>query len=138
MEEKTTLKKVTESDLRGFNGTDCYYKEFLNLRITEGVKFVRDNLKCDWLITDIASIYNFEDKVLKARTEGEEFFIIDLIINPKENKAVLKVARDKDKTEYINLYYSQKYEFTDIKDYFEGLELNFYLINNVLLLRGEY
>ena len=130
-------KKITQEDLNNFHGTEGYHKDYLGLLLTDGVKFVMDNCKCAYLITDISSVYNHEPKVLENR-KINTFLCVTLQINPEEKTSEFFISEDKDGENLINILYSQKYKVTDISKYFDGKEINFYLIDGVLLLPGEY
>jgi len=122
---------ISQSDLKGFTGTEHYYKDFLDILLTDGVKYLADNLKCYWLITDISSVYNTELK-------DEGFLICVLKINKDDKTALLEISRDLDDGKAVDLLYSQKYEYTDISENYDGNEINFYLVDNVLMLPSEY
>lgn len=126
---------ITEQDLSGFIGTEHYYKDFLNILLTDGVKYLAENLKCYWLITDISSVYNTD---LIAEREKDGFFICRLKINKDDKTALLEICRDIDDGKAVDLLYSQKYEYTDISENYDGDEIKFYLIDNVLMLPREY
>jgi chaperone required for assembly of F1-ATPase len=118
-----------ESDLSNFTGTNYYHLDYLNIKLTDGVAFVRDNFKAGWLISDISSIYFYDVKV----KEHQDFLIVTLKIN-LDSTALLTFQADSDKP----ILYKQKYQYTDISDYFKGEEIKFYLIDGVLLLPSEY
>ena len=124
----------TKVDLEHFTGTELYHPDFLGINLTDGVAFVRDNFKCGWLISDIASMYNFDKGILKNRAEGNTFLIVTLKIDREKKTALLTFKEDSN----TPILYSQKYEYSDIGEYFSDKELNFYLIDGVLLLPSEY
>lgn len=128
---------ITEQDLDGFNGTEHYYKDFLDILLTDGVKFLAEKLKCYWLITDISSVYNNEPKV-KENREVNCFLVVRLRIDKEKSNALLEISEDLDGDKPINLLYSQKYEYTDICENYDGNEIKFYLVDNVLMLPSEY
>jgi hypothetical protein len=120
---------ITESDLKGFSGTENYYKDYLNLNITDGVKFLMEKCCCGWLISDIASV-NFCERNIKDKP----FLIVSLLTNPTLKTATLIMKEDTNEP----ILYRQQYDYTDINDYYADTEIKFYLINGVLLLPSEY
>jgi len=125
---------ISQADLNGFNGTEHYYKDFMNLNITDGVKYLMNNCRCGWLISDIAVINAIDKKVLQNRQEGNTFLIVTLKINRAEKSALWNMKEDTNEP----ILYEQKYDYTDIYNYFSDDEIKFYLINGVLLLESEY
>tara|TARA_Y100000310_G_C20048847_1_gene519608 strand:- start:47 stop:403 length:357 start_codon:yes stop_codon:yes gene_type:complete len=118
METKENIK----SKLKMFIGTEQYYKDYLGILLTDGVKYLMEECKCCWLISDIASIWKTKNL--------DDFHIVE--IKKVENGAVLKIKSDNGIK--IKTIYKQEYEYTDfILD-----EIKLYLINGVLLLPNEY
>jgi len=124
---------ITENDLKVFTGTERHHKDYLNLNITDGVKFLMEKCFCGWLISDIASIYFCDKKIIESK-ENNTFFVVTLSTNPTLQTATLIFREDTD----TPILYKQQYQFTDINNYFEGNEIKFYLIDGVLLLPSEY
>ena len=124
---------IHEHDLRQFIGTENYYEEFLKLKITDGVQFLKENCRCSWLITDISIAYNHDEKIIQNRTENN-FLLITLKINREKGTAILMIQEDEEKP----ILYLQQYEYTDIQQYYSGDEIKLYLIDNVLILPSEY
>ena len=131
------IKKITQEDLRHFTGTEHHHKEIFGLIITDGVKYLTDYIKSKWLLTDIASHYFFNPKIIKNREENN-FLIVDLKINQEDKTAVLYLAEDKHEGKYLKLLAKQDIPYTDIINYYKDNEINFYLMGGVLLLPSEY
>lgn len=124
---------ITPSSLAHFTGTEHYYKEMYGLKITDGVKYFRDEGQCGWLISDIAALVAFEAKI-QVNSLTNSFLLVELKINRKEKKATLSFREDSDKP----ALYSQTYEYTDLPNYYSEESITFYLIDGVLMLRSEY
>ena len=107
------------TELNQYYGTLRYYKGWLNVNLTDGVKYVSDN-GYGWLITDCIS-------VIKTKLKDQEFLVVKLVI--EDSKAVMTID-DGNK----NILYTQKYDYTDGKI----KELKMYYRDNVLMLTGEY
>jgi len=112
------------------------FKDYLNCIMTQGFKGFCDENKSYWLFSDVVSVLMCDKKF-----KTEDFIILKVIV--KEEKADLKLYRDlsKDDEEFNkqNLLYSQKYEYTDLKEgtykfYACRNELNTY----TLMLCEEY
>jgi len=125
---------INETDLKGFTGTENYYKDFMGLKLTDGTKFLMDNLKCGWLISDIAVINAMEKKVLDNRAEGNNFLIVNIVIDREHNKLYWTLKEDTGKP----ILYRQDYNSNSIAENYEGNEITLYLIDYVLLLTSEY
>ena len=48
---------ITQSDLQQFYGTEQHYR-YLNILITDGVKYLADQGQCHWLLGIMASFQN--------------------------------------------------------------------------------
>lgn len=116
---------ITEKDLDQFHGTDNYYKDYLGILLTDGVKFLAENCRCYWIVSDIASVYY-------AKLKDKPFLLCNLSIN--KDKAQLTIKEDTN----TPILYKQDYGYTDISKYTNLKEIKLYLIENVLLLDGEY
>ena len=53
---------------RQFNGTTQWYKHFLGIILTDGIRWLRDSLNCYWLVDDIA--------IFSSDFRGNEDFIV--------------------------------------------------------------
>jgi len=125
---------ISQNDLTQFRGTEHYYKDFMDLKITDGIKFFMEQARCGWLISDIAVINAIDRAVLKNKADGNTFLVVDIKINRAEKKLIWTLKEDTDEP----ILYQQKYDYTDIMNYYDGEEMKFYLIDNVLLLPSEY
>jgi len=119
---------LTKNDLGQFTGTENYYKNFLGLKYTDGVKYLCENGKAYWLIDAIAS-YQHEKKIRgNPRLMDMQFW--KLKVNLKEGTAVLTCRED----DGIPPVITQKIEYTD----FEMEEVDVWVQNGVALLPSEY
>ena len=112
-----------QSFLSHFIGTECYYRHWLKVIVyTDGIKAMAEKAGAHWLIDAIASYQkaSFREKypfqVWRLTVEG--------------SKAVLVMQEDQGEPIIVR----QEIEYTDFP---EG-EWKFYLIDEVLMLPGEY
>jgi len=117
--EKLTMSEI-KSQLAGFTGTEHYYKEYMGLIITDGVKHLEEIAKCGWLVSDAAVI-------LKMELKAEPFVVLKIKVADK--KAVINYEDGNNKK-----LRTQKYQWTDFP---EG-ELSLYYSNGVMMLTSEY
>ena len=120
--------------LKQFTGTEEYYSSsFRTLNLTSGIHYLRESLKCYWLIDIVESI-----QYLKAIKDNKSFIIHQLKINP-DSSGVFNSYSDysEEDTDFNkqNLLYTQIIPYTDFK-LKEGI--SFYQQGNVLLLKSEY
>lgn len=115
------------SELSHNSGTENYFKiPFSTLVYTDGINDLINKCKCWWLISDIGIlIQNKKDLFNKA----QEFLILSLKVND-DNTAILSLKEDSD----LKPVYTQEIEYTD----FPLKEYEFYIVNNVMLLKEEY
>jgi hypothetical protein len=107
-------------DINHFTGTDKYYKHFLGILFTDGIKYVADEAGAYWLIDAIASY--------QPRLRQEEFQSWTLKKN--ENDSWTLSATDGNDRELVR----QEIEFSD----FPRDKMNFFLCNKTLMLPSEY
>ena len=123
-------------NLQHFCGSEQYYKHWLGLCYTDGIKYLAENAQCFWLIDAIAShqptakknprLKEFQLWFLHVGT-GHEF------IKPKAgNAAVLTCWEDTPKAESKPVII-QQIPFTD----FPLKEIKLYLQEKILLLPDE-
>jgi|SRR6476661_10031622 len=123
-------------NLQHFCGSEQYYKHWLGLCYTDGIKYLAENAQCFWLIDAIAShqptakknprLKEFQLWFLHVGT-GHEF------IKPKAgNAAVLTCWEDTPKAESKPVII-QQIPFTD----FPLKEIKLYLKDKILLLPDE-
>jgi len=111
-------------ELNDFHGTEHYHKSsFGKLKLTDGINYLRNKVNCFWLIDIIESVQH-----LKKIKENSEFLVWKIEV--KDNKFKVNVKTDTNEP----ILYEQEGEYTD----FPLKELEFYQINDVVLLKGEY
>ena len=108
------------NELKQFYGTEKYHQCFMGVLLTDGVKYVADELKCHWVFSDAGVI-------LKMKLKDEEFVTVNLIA---ENSKAKIVYTDGNET----TLYTQEYGYTDLPD----INLKFFYTNNVMMLPSEY
>lgn len=108
------------SNLTGFTGTQNYHKDFMNLNVTDGVKYFQTTSKADWLISDAAVIF-------KMKLHNPDFAVLNVDI--KNHHAIATYEDGNGKK-----LFTQEYRYTDLKD---G-KLKFYYQNGVMMLPTEY
>lgn len=85
-------------NLKHFCGTEQYYKHFLGIRYTDGVKYLAENAQCYWLIDAIASHQPKVNKIPRLKEFQLWFLHVGTeheFIKPKgHNKAVLTCWED--------------------------------------------
>ncbi len=127
-----------QQSLKGFTGSENYYKHLLGIRYTDGVQYLAEQAECYWLIDIIAS---YQTKRLLADEMLRDFQLWLLVvgdnhefIKPKAGyKAVITCWRDTPEAG-IKPPIQQHIEFTD----FPLSEIKFYLCQGVLMLSSEY
>lgn len=120
---KTEQDILTE--LKDFTGTENYYKIPLSKYLhTDGINHLIKTCKCWWLISDTA-IYLSE-----LKEQIPDFLILDIKVNPDNMSAEVTLKEDTD----LKPIYKKKYGYTD----FPLTEFEFYIINEVFLLKSEY
>jgi hypothetical protein len=118
-------KEEVEKELANFTGTENYYKAGLsNLKLTDGMQYLREALNCYWLTTIVESVQHLPDIA-----KNSEFILWAIKVNP--DKSFVVTARYDTGTKPL---YEQKGEYTDFL--FE--EYEFYQCGEVLLLKSEY
>lgn len=110
--------------LKDFTGTENYYKiPFSEIKYTDGINNLIETCKCWWLISD-TGIY-----LSSLKDYPKEFLILTIKVN--EDKSCLITLKEDTGLKPI---YKKKYNFTD----FPLNEFEFYIINEVMLLKSEY
>ncbi len=116
-------------ELRGFTGTEQYFLHWARrIKFTEGVKFMADRVGGHWLIDVVASY---------RRTEPFQIWELEVLNEPrsevgrKKIMAVVTMREDSNQPVLVR----QEIPYTD----FPGPgKFKMYLIDNVLMLPGEY
>lgn len=109
--------------LQGFTGSECFYRMYPNVVITEGVKFLCENAKCFWLID---AIYSYQ--TLKQVAQ-EPFQVIDLAVELEKHTGLI-VVTDGNEVELTR----QSLEYTD----FPLAKIRLYYTDQTVLLPREY
>lgn len=121
MEQKQI--NLTE-ELEGFTGTEQYHKStFGKLNLTDGINHLRLKADCFWLIDIIESVQH-----LKKIMENKGFILWKIEV--KDGGFVVTARADTD----TPILYKQEGDYTD----FPLKELEFYQVDNVILLKSEY
>ena len=111
------------ADLAQFTGTENYYKYHGGLVLTDGIKYLADQAGAYWLLDIVASY--------QRKLAGVGFQLWRIETCGLGNKsAVVTCREDSDQPDIVK----QEIEYTDFPlDSFE-----FYVIDNVILLKSEY
>ena len=109
-----------KQELLHFSGTENYYRDFMEILVTDGIKYFQETAEANWVVSDIAVI-------VKMKLKNENFISIDLIV--KDGKATIQYTDGND-----TKLYKQDYEYADLED----IELKFFFVDNVLMLSNEY
>lgn len=120
--ETQTKNNNLNHELAQFSGSENYYKNFLGLLITDGVKYFGEKAQANWAISDIACILKMHKKV-----KAQEF--VSVKITSKSKKATIKYEDGNN-----NILYKQHYTYTDLPT---G-EYTLYYANGTLCLQSEY
>jgi len=122
------------SQVGNFTGTEHYYKAsiFGNIVLTDGVQFLREKLRCYWLIDIIVSVQH------KPKIQENKSFIV-WKIEVKNRAFVVSAFSDYDESlsreeNKKYLLYEQKGNYTD----FPLTKFEFYQEGEVLLLKSEH
>ena len=118
----TTEEKII-TDLKNNIGTENYYTiPFSKFKYTDGIKNLIDLTKCYWLISDTAIL-------ISSKKELQKPFLL-LKIEVTDDKAIVTLKEDSN----LKPIYKKTYEYTD----FPLKEYEFYICDNVFLLKSEY
>ena len=114
---------ISLDDLEQFTGTENWYKHWTGLiSYTDGVKFLADEAKCHWLI-DLVASYQTKPEIRKVPFQLWE-------IKVKEQTGLVTMQEDTGEPVLVK----QELDYTD----FPFDEFQWYLIDLVMLLKGEY
>lgn len=108
-----------KQELAQFTGTEQYYRDYMGILVTDGIKAMMGLAKCGWLVSDIA--------VIVTANKQEPFIVIKIDSNGKH--AIVSYSDGNDKK-----IYEQEYRYTD----FPEAEVKMYFTDNVLMLASEY
>jgi len=100
--EEEILKQLT-----GFTGSENFYKDFLGIVLTDGIKKLCELCGCYWAITDMGVI------IMGRYLNKEDFIVMNIKVN--DDKSCKIVLEDGN----YNKLYEQKYDYTDfpLKEY---------------------
>ena len=121
--EKTNLITENElkSDLQQFIGTENYYKVGMyKMLVTDGIKYMAEKVGAFWFLDIIGTEFN---------TLNKPFQVIYLNVN-KDESCVITSREDANEP----VLHTRKIEYTD----FPVGQYEFYLIDNIMLLKSEY
>jgi len=123
--------KETEilNHLANFNGTENYFKiPFSSWVYTDGIQSLIQKCKCHWLISDMGIELDLNPR-LKAKIKDINFLILRIEVS-EDNTALLTLREDSNEP----TIWKKKLDYTNfpLRDY------EFYLIDKVMLLKGEY
>ena len=114
---RTETEKLKETDLEQFTGTEQYYKHWLGINYTDGVKYLADRAGAYWLIDLIVSY---------RRKEPFQIWRLE----KKDKGWLATMQEDSDQPVLVR----QEIEYSDFP--LDKIEL--WLIDGVLLLKSEY
>lgn len=117
-----------ENELNGYFGTENYYRitPFNDMLITDGIKRFCEVCECFWAITDFVALKLYPI----TKNEDDNFSVVRLEV--KNNSVKFSAFHDTGMPEFWNARQ---------KDYGKTIPTGtyeFYLIDNVLLLKSEY
>ncbi len=119
---KTDETQKILSELEQFTGTTKYYRStFGQLRLTEGIQYLRERANCYWLI-DVVESYQPEFHKIP-------FQLWSINVRP-DRSALVEMREDTGLAALV----SQKIPFTD----FKLKMLEWYCANGVVMLKSEY
>ena len=118
------------SELKGFIGTQNYYRHFTGLLYTDGVKHLADRAGAHWLLDAVFSYQSKKIRALPFQVWTLKVLRSELGKNKSEPMAVLEMREDTDKPVKVR----QEIAYTD----FPQGEVKLYLIEGVLILPSEY
>ena len=114
-------KTLTSSELNQFSGTENWYRHWLGILYTDGVKYLAEKANAYWLIDAVASYQNgLKDVPFQSWT----------LTVKEDHSAVLQMQEDSDVPAKIE----QFIEYSD----FPLDHIRLYFIDGVLLLPSEY
>lgn len=123
-EMKVMQEENISNDLAGYTGTEHYYKiPFSKVVYTDGIKGLIEKCKCWWLINDLGIEYSAKEELKR------DFLVVTLKVN-EDKSAILTLKEDTNEKPI----FTKEYDWTD----FPLKEFEFYLINNIFLLKNEY
>jgi hypothetical protein len=120
MNEKIKSDKELKQQMSQFTGTKNYYKDFMGILITDGVKWFAESLNAFWIVSDAIVI-------IRMKLKGEDFVVVRIV--SMDNKAIITYEDSNGK-----ILHEQKYRYADLFD----AEIKLYYRDNVMMLPSEY
>ncbi len=118
-EQEQILSELEQNDC-----SEEYHKiPFSSMVYTDGINDLINKCGCWWLISDIGILISNTPKLQK------DFLICSIKVN-KDNSAEVTLKEDSN----LKPIYKKTYDYTD----FPLNEYEFYITNEVMLLKGEY
>lgn len=133
MTTQHTTEQILET-LPQFTGSEQLYKHWMQIRYSDGVKYLAEVAQAYWLIDAIASHY-----VTKRKLRAEPFLVVRLEVDRKPGakfmaRLTFHTDWDKGNPKAYPSIQTQRITYTD----FPLDALKFYLIDGVLMLPSEY
>ncbi|MEG4518817.1 DUF6876 family protein [Microcoleus sp. AT9b-C5] len=127
--------ETLSQNLKHFCGTEQYYKHWLRIQYTDGVKYLADNAQAYWLIDAIAS---HQPKALRNQRLREfQLWFLHVgdaeFIKPKGSNAAVLTCWEDSPTAETKPVIIQQIPYTD----FPLKEIKLFLQEKVLLLPSE-
>ena len=121
----TKTARLSQHDLRQFNGSENWYPHGLNPRVlfTDGAKYVADEGGAYWLLDAIAICQRYEKRVA-----AEPFQVWKLTV--RDDRTASLVCNDGNN----NIVYTRHIAFTD----FPADEITLWFANGVIYLPSEH
>jgi hypothetical protein len=117
-------KKITQSDLAHFTGSETVYRHSLNRNVlyTEGVQYLAEHAGAYWLIDEIALAQRYHPHVMREDFQCWKLVVID-------SRATLSCDDGNG-----NIVFAKQIEFTD----FPLPAIQLWVEGNVILLPSEH
>lgn len=114
--------KILNSLVQNIGSTQYVKIPFSNCVFTDGINDLINKCGCWWLISDLGIEVSHKERLQKP------FLIVTIKV--KDNKAIVTLKEDINEKPIL----IKKYDYTD----FPLSEYEFYICDNVFLLKGEY
>lgn len=129
MNTDTTPDQLREA-LRGFYGTEAYYRTNPGLLVTDGVKFLADNAGAYWLLD---MVWSYLPVLRKSR---DTFFVV--VLTKEGVRDLGAIFSIQDDIPANQTYATQAVEYTDFPLDEIVMYLSYAGSDFVLMLRSEY
>ena len=112
------------TELKQNTGTEHHFViPFSNCVYTDGIRDLIKLCGCWWLISDTGILLSSKEELQK------EFLLLNIKVTD-DKKAIVTLKEDSD----LKPIYEKEYSYTD----FPLKEYEFYICNNIMLLKSEY